>query len=154
MIRSESTEPASGQSLDQVLNQWLSSPAAVQCCSDQCNPTAPAHNLDLEDHIYHSPVSVRSPLSCSHASVQRKWTKAVWTYQRSGTLQAFIKGASSHHTGFDCAESLEEWLCHVVGELTSAWPSALPVSRQHLNLSFPIRIFNETSRTVMHTFWT
>ncbi len=42
------------------LKSDLSSPAVVQLCSDQCNPTAPGSaqdKLDLVDPIYHSSVS-------------------------------------------------------------------------------------------------
>ncbi len=52
------------------LKSDLSSPAVVQLCSDQCNPTAPGSaqdKLDLVDPIYHSSVCAhkRSPLSSS-----------------------------------------------------------------------------------------
>ncbi len=43
------------------LKSDLSSPAVVQLCSDQCNPTAPGSaqdKLDLVDPIYHSSVCV------------------------------------------------------------------------------------------------
>lgn len=70
MVRSESTEPASGQSLDQVLNQWLSSPAAVQCCSDQCNQQL-QHTIWIWRITYITRLSLSLRLFHAHMQVSR-----------------------------------------------------------------------------------